>query len=91
MAINTESNFSKYNLTGDYVVNNSDTWVFDVSVFHNEKLIYVIGFSPKQTDGAVFSQLGTQEKKYCNDLEYIKREAKLFVIILGIFPIEINK
>jgi len=85
----------KYKMSGEYVVNNSDIWVFDVSVFHNEKLIYVIGFSPKQTEGAVFSQIGVYEKEkiYFDDLETIKREARGFVRNLGIFPIklEINK
>jgi hypothetical protein len=100
MAINTENTDSdftkfKYKMSGEYVVNNLDTWVFDVSVFHNEKQIYVIGFSPKQTEGAVFSQLGTYEKEkiYIDDLETIKRDARMFVINLGLFPIklEINK
>ena len=82
----------KYKMSGEYVVNNSDIWVFDVSVFHNEKLIYVIGFSPKQTEGAVFSQIGVYEKEkiYFDDLETIKREARGFVRNLGILTFDVN-
>ena len=85
----------KYKMTGEFVVHNSETWVFDVSIYHNEKLIYVIGFSPNQIEGAVFSQLGTYKKEetYSDDLDTIKKEAKNFIKNLDIllFEIKINQ
>ena len=48
---------------GYYVVNTEDTWVYDVDIylenFADKKA--VVGFSPNQTDGALFWQCNIDE------------------------------
>jgi hypothetical protein len=58
---------------GYYVVNSEDTWVYDVDIFlegDSDKKA-VVGFSPRQTIGALFWQCDIEEvlnKKYDPDI-----------------------
>jgi hypothetical protein len=44
-------------LKGYYVVNTKDSWVYDVEVYDSNEKIAVVGFSPNQTEGALFWQV----------------------------------
>lgn len=57
-------NVKKCTLTGKYV-NEAGTpqWVYDVIISHNGTIIYVIGFSQNQKEGAPFAQGKTG--RYC--------------------------
>ena len=53
---------SQFKLFGNYVVNNNPSeWVYDINIYDNDKLIYVIGFTPNQLEGGVFNQLRYDE------------------------------
>ena len=55
-------------MTGYYVVNTLDSWVYDVDIYiegKNEK-IAVVGFTPGQLDGALFWQVSYEDILYSN-------------------------
>ena len=52
--------------SGEYVVNNTDTWVYDVYIYlntdiNNSERKAVVGFSPQQNNGALFWQCNIEE------------------------------
>ena len=54
-------------VSGEYVANNLDTWVYDVYICINDdvsglsKRKAVVGFTPRQTNGALFWQCNIEE------------------------------
>ena len=60
-------------VSGNYVVNNEDTWVYDVDIYldNSPEKKAVVGFSPKQLEGALFWQCSIDEvirERYNPDL-----------------------
>ena len=43
---------------GRYVVNTMESWVYDIDIYFDKKKIAVVGFTPRQLDGALFWQIG---------------------------------
>jgi len=50
-------------MSGYYVVNISDSWVYDVDIYlaGNDEKIAVVGFTPRQIEGALFWQVDIEE------------------------------
>jgi hypothetical protein len=50
-------------MSGYYVVNISDSWVYDVDIYlaGKDEKIAVVGFTPQQLDGALFWQVSYED------------------------------
>ena len=72
-----------FTFTGEYVVSPNNrakvSPVYDVSVYYNNSLIYIIGFSKEQTEGAPYCQLD-DVLLFLKHLEKIKKLAKKYMI-----------
>ena len=71
-------NASDYVVTGQYVAGSSSEsiWVYDVTISHNGKKIYVIGFTPNQKLGSEFSQLDGYTNPYDKFIDSFKQIAR---------------